>query len=74
MFGVLPYLEKIFQKNKHCFGTVLLDCLNYYLIYGKESLAQRPDSLLMFFRMADQAMFTQESNVLIHNSEGALLL
>lgn len=74
LFEVLPYLEQIFIKNKDCFGSVLLDCLNYYLIYGREQLAQSRPCLQMFFRMADAAMHTSAEKVAIHNSEGALLL
>jgi hypothetical protein len=36
IFEVLPFIEKVFEKNKQCFGDVLLDTLNYYMIYGRD--------------------------------------
>ena len=74
LLQVLPFLEKTFIKNKHCFGSVLLDCLNYYLIYGKDTIGMQPDLLKMFFRMADQALFTETQKRVVNNSEGALLI
>ena len=74
LLEVLPFLEKTFIKNKHCFGSVLLDCLNYYLIYGKNTIGMRPDLLQMFFRMADLALFTETQKRVVNNSEGALLI
>jgi len=74
LLQVLPYLEAVFVKNKSSFGAVLLDCFNYFLIYGKNELTQRPDLLGMFFRMAETAMFTSEGREIVNNSEGALLI
>ena len=74
LFEVLPYLEQIFIKNKDCFSPLLLDCLNYYLIYGKEQIGSNRACLQMFFRMADTAMHGTTEKISIHNSEGALLL
>jgi hypothetical protein len=36
IFEVLPFIEKVFEKNKQCFGDTLLDTLNYYMIYGRD--------------------------------------
>lgn len=74
LFEALPFLERIFSKNKECFGSVLLDTLNYYLIYGRDQLAQNRASLQMFFRMADAAIHTSTDKIAINNSDGALLL
>lgn len=74
LLDVLPFLEKTFIKNKQCFGSVLLDCLNYYLIYGKDTIGTRPDLLQLFFRMADTALFTEAQKRVVNNSEGALLI
>ena len=51
-----------------------MDCLNYYLIYGKDQICQDQSVLAKFFDMATLSMFTQEENVAVNNSEGALLL
>lgn len=41
LWTIFPQLTKVFIKNKHVFGN-LLDTLNYYLIYGKDYIAQNP--------------------------------
>lgn len=74
LFEALPFLERIFIKNKDCFGSVLLDTLNYYLIYGRDQLAQNRVALQMYFRMADAAIHTSTDKIAINNSDGALLL
>ena len=71
---VLPCLEAVFMKNKQCFGEVLMETLNTYLIYGSERIAQDPKALEMLVRIGDQAMFTTESSITFNNSEGAIFL
>jgi hypothetical protein len=39
IYTVLPCLEKVFVKNRKCFGNTLLDTLNYYMVYGRDKLA-----------------------------------
>ena len=51
-----------------------MECFNYYLIYGKDQIAQNQSLMSKFFEMATKAMFTQEQVISINNSEGALLL
>lgn len=36
IFRVFPCLEKVFNKNKNCFGNNLMDTFNFYLVYGKD--------------------------------------
>jgi hypothetical protein len=38
IYTVLPCLEKVFMKNKKCFGNTLLDTLNYYMVHGRDRL------------------------------------
>jgi hypothetical protein len=74
MYTVLPCLEKVFIKNKQCFGNTLLDTLNYYMVHGRDRLAQDPGTVSMLIRIAIEAMFTIQPNVTVNNSEGAIFL
>jgi hypothetical protein len=73
IWTLYPHLYKVFQKNKMTFGN-LLDTLNYYLISGKDIIAQNSEYLVMLIKMAGEAMFTKEPTIAIHNSEGAILM
>ena len=44
MWTIFPHLGKVFTKNNDSFGN-LLECFNMYLIYGKETLASKPEWL-----------------------------
>lgn len=45
IFNVLPQLEKVFVKNKHCFGDALMDTLNFYMIYGRDRFVNEPGAI-----------------------------
>jgi len=74
IFDVLPCLEKVFEKNKKCFGDALMDTLNYYMIYGRHRIIGEPMAIEMLLKIADQAMFGTEPNVTVNNAEGAIFL
>ena len=74
IYTVLPCLEKVFIKNKHCFGNTLLDTLNYYMVHGRDRLLQDQNTVSMLIRIAIEAMFSVEPNVTINNAEGAIFL
>jgi hypothetical protein len=74
LFQILPHMEKVFTKNKNCFGDVLMDTLNLYLIYGWERLLNEPNGIEMLLRIGDAAMFTTEPSITVNNSEGAIFL
>lgn len=73
MWTLFPYLQKVFDKNKHAFGNVL-DTLNQYLIVARTQIAQSPDHLVLFVKMAGEALFGTQPVITIHNAEGAILL
>jgi len=64
----------VFNKNKKCLGSTLLDTLNYYMIYGKERLMQDKGAVAMLTRLAVEAMFSVEPNITVVNAEGAIFL
>ena len=72
LWEMFPYLEKVFEKNKKCFGN-LLDLLNYFLIYGKEQFAVNRNNLSILIGIAAKSMFSTEPNITIQNAEGAIL-
>jgi hypothetical protein len=74
IFNVLPQLEKVFTKNKNCFGDALMDTLNFYMIYGRERFLAEPGAIQMLLRIADLGMFGTEPNITVNNSEGAIFL
>jgi hypothetical protein len=74
IYTVLPCLEKVFRKNKNCFGNTLLDTLNYYMVFGRDRLVQDKATVSMLIRIAIEAMFTVEPNVTVNNSEGSIFL
>jgi len=61
-------MEKVFAKNKNCFGDALIETLNYYMIFGRQRLLQDPGAIAMLVKLADQALFTLESSVTINNA------
>jgi len=42
LYKVFPCLEKVFIKNKNCFGNSLFDTINCYLIFGSTRIVQDP--------------------------------
>mmetsp|Transcript_12871 Transcript_12871/g.21770 ORF Transcript_12871/g.21770 Transcript_12871/m.21770 type:complete len:724 (-) Transcript_12871:115-2286(-) len=74
IYKIFPTLEQVFYKNKSSFGSILLNTLNYYLIFGKELIANDPAGVQMVLKIADLAMFSKERPVNFVNSQGALLL
>jgi hypothetical protein len=64
----------VFNKNKKCLGSTLLDTLNYYMIYGKDRLMQDTGAVAMLTRIAVEAMFSVEPNITVVNAEGAIFL
>ena len=64
LWEIFPYLEKVFEKNKQCFGN-LLDTLNYFLIFGKEQLAVNRNNLSIVIGLAAKSMFSMEPNITI---------
>ena len=64
IYRVFPCLEKIFEKNKMCFGgSILFDTLNCYMFYGKERFIQDKAAIEMLFRIADISLFTMTPNI-----------
>jgi len=51
-YAVFPTLDKVFAKNKFCFGEALMDTLNYYLIYGKDRISQDQSGVEMLLKIA----------------------
>jgi len=74
IYTVLPTLERVFAKNKHCFGEALMDTLNYYMIYGKEKLANDHAAIEMLLKIASLGMETIQPNITVNNSQGAIFL
>ena len=75
IYRVFPCLEKVFEKNKRCFGgSILFDTLNCYIFYGRERFVQDKAAIEMLFRIADITLFTMTPNVIQNNSEGAIFL
>jgi hypothetical protein len=74
IFKVFPCLENVFIKNKLKFGDILLETLNIYLIHGRDQMMNNPASIQMLVKIADQAIFTFEPNIIVNNSEGAILM
>jgi hypothetical protein len=60
IYTVLPCLEKVFRKNKNCFGNTLLDTLNYYMVFGRDRLVQDKATVSML--------------ITVNNSEGSIFL
>lgn len=73
LWTIFPHLVKVFEKSKNVFGN-LLDTLNYYLIYGKEHIAQNRDCMAMLINIAKASMFCTQPNICCNNAEGAMLL
>jgi hypothetical protein len=69
---ILPHLDNIFKKNKNTFGN-LFDTLNYYLVYGKEVIAQDPAKVQVFIDLAHKSMNSVAPSVNVHNAEGAIM-
>jgi hypothetical protein len=57
LWTLFPHLSKVFDKNKKVFGN-LLDTLNFYLIYGKETIAASPEYLQMLTTIAKESLFS----------------
>jgi hypothetical protein len=74
IFKVLPCLEKVFVKNKLCFGDTLIETLNQYLVFGREKFLQEQSAVEMIVKISDQAMFTLEPTITVNNAEGAILM
>ena len=47
----------------------LLDCINYFMIYGKQQFAERPSSIRVFAEIIRQSMFTRK---ILSDCEGAI--
>lgn len=73
MWTVFPYLAKVFEKQKHSLDT-LLETFNAFLVFGKEMFVTNPALIETVVQVAKTALFTQNPNTVINNSEGALLL
>jgi hypothetical protein len=70
---MFPQLPKFFDKFGCVFGN-LFQCANYYIIYGKEDLAQNKESMMSILDMAIKSMFTHEESIIANNAEGCFLL
>ena len=65
IYRVFPCLEKVFEKNKLCFGgSILFDTLNCYIFYGRERFIQDKAAIEMLFRIADITLFTMTPNII----------
>ena len=73
MWEIFQMLPKVLDKNKHAFGN-LFETVNYYMIVGKQQLAESPESIKVICQMADTALFTNMPNKTINNTEGTMLL
>lgn len=51
----------------------MMDTINYYCEYGKSQMAEHPYLIELTAKMAEIALFTQNNNQTINNSEGAIL-
>ena len=74
MYAVFPTLEKVFDKNKHCFGEALMDTLNFYMIFGKDRLVNDQAAIQMLLNIASKGMETTQPNITVNNSQGAIFL
>ena len=71
MFETLP---KVLSKNNDSFGN-MLDTINYYMTYGRDQLVSTHQlHLQTIAQMAETALFTKKPNVIIKNTEGAILI
>ena len=73
MWDIFTQLPKVLEKNKHAFGN-LFEAINYYLVVGKQQLAEAPENVKVVCQMADTALFTNLPNKTINNTEGAMIL
>lgn len=71
---ILQQFPKVLDKNKDAFGN-LFDTINFYLKYGKDALQTSQTAVMpVIAHMAEVALFTNKPNVLIKNTEGAVLI
>ena len=71
MFETLP---KVLSKNNDSFGN-LLDTINYYMTMGRNQLISTHNlQVQTIAQMAETALFTNKPNVIIKNTEGAILI
>lgn len=73
MGRVLPYLQKLFEKNKGLFAG-LLECLNNYLFYGREQFAANKSWIDLVLNMAHAALYSVQPPIEVNASEGAILM
>lgn len=73
LWTMFPYLKKVFDKQKQVFGNVL-DCINYFLLYGKDVICQNREYLTMLVEIAKASLFSMQPVITVQNSEGAILL
>ena len=65
---MFEHFPKIVQKGKGQMGD-LLDCINYFMVYGKFQFAERPSSVQVYAQIIEQAMFTR---LILSDCEGAI--
>jgi hypothetical protein len=74
VFRLFITLEKVLAKNKNCFGDILLSTINYYLVYGRDKIANDQASLELLLKIIDLALFSTESPINFNNAQGAICL
>ena len=57
MWELFQQFPKVLMKNKHAFGN-LFETINYFLIVGKQELAESQENIKILYLMADTALFT----------------
>jgi hypothetical protein len=64
LWTLFPLLAKVFEKSQYVFGN-LLNTINYYMLYGREQLAQNRDHLALLVRIAHQSLYCTQPNIVI---------
>ena len=57
LWQMFPHLYKVFEKSKYVFGN-LLDTINNYLVYGKDTLMQNKEYVAMLVDIAKKSLFS----------------
>lgn len=61
LWTLFPLMRNVFDKNKHCLGN-LLDTINFYLVYGAETISQNKEYIQILLAISATSLFTDEPN------------
>ena len=64
LWHMFPHLYKVFEKSKYVFGN-LLDTINHYLIYGKDTLLQNREYIAMLVDIAKKSLFSTQPSITV---------